>query len=198
MIDWQSAQARLGVKQDGRFGPVSFAALLVKVAGHAVPLAHDLAMALVANATAYGVDENADRLSCFLGQCCHESAGFLKMQEDGGPAYFTRLYEDRADLGNTQPGDGAHFHGRGIIQITGRANYRRLGREIGLDLVVNPDLAAQPTTAVLLALEYWKDRGLNALADHDDVQTITRRVNGGLAGLAQRMAYTNTARSVLA
>lgn len=196
-MDWKLAQQRLGVVVDGSFGPVSYAALITKVAGHSVTLAKDLAIGIVANATAYGIDANADRMSCFLGQWCHETAGFLKMQEDGGDAYFTRKYEGRKDLGNTQPGDGARFHGRGPSMLTGRGNYRKYGTEIGLDLVTNPELAAIPSTGILIAMAFWKDRGLNAFADQRDNLTITKRINGGTNGLAQRVAYTATARSIL-
>lgn len=198
MINWPTVQSRLGVKPDGNFGPVSYAALITKITGHAVPMAHDLAIGMVANATAYGVDANPDRLSCFLGQCCKETDGFLTMQEYGGDAYFTRKYEGRADLGNRQRGDGARFHGRGAIQITGRANYRAIGREIGLDLLTNPELAAIPSTSILIALQFWKDHALNVPADQRDVLAITKKVNGGVNGLAERVAYTNAARMVLA
>jgi len=195
MIDWPKVQTRLGVKADGQFGPVSYGALLAFVAGRAV--SKDLAAALAINAPTYGIDASPQRLAGFVGQCCHESASFTTMQELGGTAYFTRLYEGRADLGNTQPGDGPRFHGRGMIQITGRANYRSVGAELGLDLVGNPDLAATPSVAVLTALTFWKDKGLNVFCDRADWTGLTRKINGGTNGLAQRLSYINECLGVL-
>ena len=197
MINWPVAQSRLGVVADGQAGPVTYAALLTKVAGRSVALAHDLALGFVLNATPYGMDANADRMACFLGQTALETGGFLFMVEQGGPAYCAR-YDGNAGLGNTQPGDGYRFRGRGMIMLTGRANYLAFGRAVGIDLIANPDDAARPDIAVLIAMEFWRERGLNALADQRDVAGITRRINGGSTALAQRMAFTNTARSLLA
>jgi putative chitinase len=140
------------------------------------------------------------RIAHFLAQCAHESGGFRYAQELGGAAYFKRLYEDNRrlaeKLGNTQPGDGARYHGRGIIQLTGRYNYRVFGAALGLDLESTPDLAAQPEIGARIALEYWKQKGLNALADADDIVEITRRINGGQNGLADRREYLATAKRI--
>lgn len=98
-------------------------------------------------------------------------------------------YEGRADLGNTQPGDGPRFKGRGLIQLTGRANYKAYGDAIGIDLLDADGcrrVATDPNLAVDVACWFWETRGLNALADQDDVRAITRRINGGLNGLADR------------
>src|SRR5690606_4952046 len=133
----------------------------------------------------YGVMETNLRLAHFLAQVLHESGSFRYMEEIASG----KAYEGRADLGNTQPGDGVRYKGRGPIQITGRANYRYFGRKIGIDIESNPTIAAVPSIGLHLALEYWKDRGLNALADKDDIETITRRINGGLNGLADRKAH---------
>ena len=198
MIDWPTVQTRLGVKADGNAGPITYAALLTKVAGKTPPLAPQIALGFVVNASPYGIDANGDRMAAFLGQTAMETGGFVYMQEQGSDAYFTRRYENSAALGNTQPGDGARFHGRGLIQLTGRLNYRAFGRAIGLDLISDPDIAAQPSTAVLIALEYWKENGLNAYADRRDIQGITRRINGATNGLAQRVAYTNIAARLFA
>ena len=125
------------------------------------------------------------RLADFLAQGAHESAGFKTTTE-----YATgRAYEGRRDLGNTNPGDGARFKGRGIFQITGRANYLRYGVKINADLVGNPPLAAQFPHALNTAAEYWKDHNLNRYADSADFQGETRRINGGLNGLASRQQY---------
>jgi putative chitinase len=95
-------------------------------------------------------------------------------------------YEGRAALGNTQPGDGPRYKGRGIIQLTGRLNYRVYGAALGLDLENNPQLAAVPENAVRIACEYWRRNNLNQLADADNLEAITRRINGGVNGLADR------------
>jgi putative chitinase len=128
------------------------------------------------------------RLAHFWAQMSHECAGFRTLHEYWGPTDAQRRYEGRKDLGNTQPGDGYRFRGRGIIQLTGRANYVTFGKRIGLDLVNNPDVAADPKTALRVACEYWRSRSLNALADKNDIVAITRKINGGLNGLADRRA----------
>lgn len=125
------------------------------------------------------------RVCHFLAQAAHEAAGFRTLEEYASGAE----YEGRKDLGNVNKGDGVRYKGRGIFQLTGRANYRRIGDLIGEDLEHNPDLAESPEISVLTALEYWKSRGLNAFADKDDVLTITHRINGGENGLAERKNY---------
>jgi predicted chitinase len=136
------------------------------------------------------------RVAHFLAQAAHETGGFGFMVEIGAEAYFRR-YDGRKDLGNTEPGDGARFKGRGIFQLTGRANYRSFGRRLGLDLEASPSAAAHPPIAVALAGLYWADRGLNAHADADDAEAVTRRINGGLNGLPDRLARLARAKSVL-
>jgi putative chitinase len=133
---------------------------------------------------AAGIDTEL-RIAHFLAQTCEESDGYCTTEE-----YASGLaYEWRADLGNNQPGDGVKFKGRGLIMITGRYNYTRYGKLLGLDLVNKPTLAAEPVNAVSIAIAYWSEHGLNAFADKDDIETITRRINGGLNGLATRQAY---------
>ena len=126
--------------------------------------------------------DSALRLAHFMAQLCHESGSFRYMEEIASGA----AYEGRADLGNTVAGDGKRFKGRGPIQLTGRANYRTFGRRIGIDLERHPEIAAIPSIGLHTALEYWRDRGLNALADRDDVLGITRKINGGLNGIRDR------------
>ena len=125
------------------------------------------------------------RLAHFWAQAAHESDGFKTMQEYASGAG----YEGRADLGNTQRGDGVRYKGRGIFQLTGRANYRRLGKVLGLDLEGNPEFAAIPENALKIAGEYWREHNLNAAADLNDIRTITYKINGGYNGLASRKAY---------
>lgn len=133
------------------------------------------------------------RVCHFIAQCAHESASFRTLEEYASGS----AYEGRRDLGNTHPGDGKRYKGRGIIQLTGRANYRKYGESLGLDLEGNPELAEQPEVSVLTALEYWKSRGLNAFADKDDITTITKRINGGLNGFEDRKKYLARAKRVL-
>jgi peptidoglycan hydrolase-like protein with peptidoglycan-binding domain len=111
-----------------------------------------------------------------------EVPAFLPISEYGGPAYFTKMYEGRKDLGNTQPGDGARYHGRGFIQLTGRANYRAYGAKLGLPLEQNPDLALQPDVAARILAQYMKDHGIGTLAAKGDWQGVRKAVNGGLNG----------------
>jgi hypothetical protein len=111
-----------------------------------------------------------------------EVPAFLPINEYGGNSYFTKMYEGRKDLGNTQPGDGARYHGRGYIQLTGRANYRAYGEKLGLPLERNPDLALRPDVAARILARYMKDRGIDKLAARGDWQGVRRAVNGGLNG----------------
>jgi putative chitinase len=97
-----------------------------------------------------------------------------------------KVYAGR--MGNTEDGDGAKYIGRGLIQLTGKENYANCGSAIGVDLVANPDLLSTPKYAALSAGWFWNRRGLNALADADDIDTITKRINGGLIGIADRKA----------
>jgi putative chitinase len=134
------------------------------------------------------------RVAHFLAQIAHESAGFRTTEEFASGS----AYEGRKDLGNTQPGDGRRYKGRGLLQLTGRANYRALGRKIGLDLEGHPELAAEPATSLVIACEYWKDRKINRHCDRDDLIRVTKAVNGGLNGLEDRRRYLGKAKTALA
>lgn len=109
-----------------------------------------------------------------------EAPPFVPINEFGDAAYFTRMYEGRKDLGNTQPGDGARFHGRGFIQLTGRANYLIYGRALNIDLVSNPDLALQPETAAKIFARFFEQLNIEQSAQQGDWLTVRRSVNGGL------------------
>jgi predicted chitinase len=135
------------------------------------------------------------RLGLFRAQAADESAGFRTLEEYGGEPYWRR-YEGRADLGNTNAGDGVLFHGRGIFQLTGRANYRAMGSRISMELEDDPHLAAEGDVSLRTACEYWKKRRLEALADSNDIHELTRRINGGYNGLAERQAYFRRAWSI--
>jgi predicted chitinase len=122
------------------------------------------------------------RAAAFLAQLGHESGSLRWMEELASGA----AYEGRRDLGNTQPGDGRRYKGRGPIQLTGRANYRAAGQALGLPLEAEPTLAAQPAVGFRVAVWFWTTRGLNALADRGDFDGITLRINGGYNGLSER------------
>ena len=141
------------------------------------------------------------RTAAFVAQLAHESGEFRWMEEIWGPTPAQRRYEPPSDLaarlGNTQPGDGKRFKGRGPIQITGRFNYAKFGGLLGLDLVGDPAQAATPEVAFATAGLFWQKNGLNELADARDFVTITRRINGGTNGLADRQMYYERAKNVL-
>src|SRR5215212_7075274 len=97
-------------------------------------------------------------------------------------------YEGRRDLGNTQRGDGTRFKGRGRIMVTGRTNYAAMGKALGLDLVGHPELLAQSPHSELASGQWWKDHDCNGFCDRDDFVGLTRRINGGVNGLADRQS----------
>jgi putative chitinase len=106
-------------------------------------------------------------------------------------------YASRMGNGNTASRDGWTYRGRGLIQITGRANYQECGDDLGIDLIGNPDLLIQPQYAALSAAWFWELNGLNELADRDQFNSITRRINSGLNGLQDRLLLWARARAVL-
>jgi len=140
----------------------------------------------------YGINDLL-RVSHFLGQAAEESADFMTLKEYASGSE----YEDRRDLGNIYPGDGPRYKGRGIFQLTGRANYESVGKALGLDLVNHPELAETPEVAVRTACEYWKSRNLQVYADRDDIRSMTLHINGGYNGLTTRTTFTNKAKVVL-
>jgi len=99
-------------------------------------------------------------------------------------------------LGNTQPGDGFRYRGRGFMQITGRANYRTMGNKVGVDLEANPDLAAQPLYALMTAAAFWDSKSLNQYADQNNIEVITKRINGGHNGLDHRKSGYASAQKI--
>jgi putative chitinase len=137
------------------------------------------------------------RAAAFLAQIAHESDELKYFEEIWGPTQAQKRYEGRSDLGNTELGDGYRFRGRGPIQLTGRSNYKKYGDLLGVDFVSNPDLAARPEFAFQTAALYWESHGLNDLADAKDFITITKRINGGLNGLADRQRYCEVAKKAL-
>ena len=139
-----------------------------------------------------------ERQAAFLAQVGHESGGFHWLVEIWGPSDSQLRYEGRADLGNTEPGDGAKFKGRGLIQITGRANYQKVSDALATDFINNPEQLAEPDMAVRSAMWFWQNHGLNQLADAGDFERITKIINGGLNGYAERLALWDSAKEVLA
>lgn len=133
------------------------------------------------------------RLAAFLAQLAHESGELRYTREIASGS----AYENRKDLGNVHPGDGMRYKGRGLIQITGRNNYRMAGVACGMDYEHFPELMEQPEHACIVSGWYWSAHGLNMLADHDDFLTITKRINGGTNGLADRQAYWERAKKAL-
>lgn len=140
----------------------------------------------------YGIDTPM-REAAFIAQVAHESGEFIYVQEIASGA----AYEGRKDLGNTEPGDGVRYKGRGLIQVTGRSNYAVCGAALGLPLLAHPELLELPANACRSAGWFWKQHGLNELADVGDIERITHRINGGLNGIASRRAYYAKAKSVL-
>lgn len=117
-------------------------------------------------------------------------------------AIFERVYgpgnpKKAHELGNTQPGDGYRYRGGGILQTTGRANYRRMGQKCGVDFEAHPDLVLSAAHALKPALIEWSEGNLNAAADRDDLRTITRRINGGYNGLAERADWFRKIRPLI-
>ncbi|MDD2728157.1 glycoside hydrolase family 19 protein [Malikia sp.] len=151
----------------------------------------------------YGIT-SPKRLAAFLAQIGHESGRLRYVREIWGPTRAQAGYEGRADLGNRLPGDGKRFAGRGLIQITGRFNYRavraglKLVRKDVPDFEHSPELLEQPEWAALSAAWYWYSRSLSALADAGDFERITRKINGGLNGQAERVALYGAAMEALA
>jgi len=132
-------------------------------------------------------------LAQFLAQCAHETGNFLHLEELGGNRYLSQydLSVNPAKakaLGNTQAGDGAKYKGRGFIQITGKANYAKAGQALGVDLVNSPELAARPDVAAKVAVWYWQSRVQPRVQDFSDTRGVTKQINPGLKGLADRQS----------
>lgn len=150
----------------------------------------------------YAID-SPTRMAAFLAQIAHESGRLVYAREIWGPTPAQARYEGRADLGNVKAGDGKTYMGRGLIQITGRANYA--AATVGMrsyadavpDFEANPALLEQPQWAVASAAWFWRSRGLNPLADAGEFVLITRRINGGTNGLADRQAFWAKAKTAL-
>jgi len=150
------------------------------------------------DAIAKGGIDTPLRLCHFMAQCAHESAHFGTTREFASGA----AYEGRRDLGNIEPGDGRRYRGRGIIQTTGRANYREATADIKKQVPSAPDFEQDPEAleefpwALLAAVSYWRRRDINRHADRDDIRAVTRAVNGGLNGFEDRKRYLSIAKTI--
>lgn len=148
----------------------------------------------------YGIDTPI-RQACFLAQIMHESAGTYYTKELASGA----AYEGRKDLGNTQPGDGVRFKGRGLIQITGRYNYSQMSKDFGVDFIVHPELLETPEWATESAGWFWKKNNLNKWADANDFDGVSDVINrgrktvavGDANGYTDRLNYFNRAKKAL-
>ena len=184
---------------------------LAAIAGKPRPLMPGLAEWINTTCPQYEIDTPQEYCH-FLAQACHETDHFKTLQEYASG----KKYEGRADLGNTQPGDGVKFKGRGIFQTTGRANYLQLGIRLGFrDKFINsPELLEQPEFAVWSACEYWRTRNLNDAANAPDdsllkkkyrgkvidvspVEFISLTINGGYNGMDERKKFYAIAKTVL-
>lgn len=177
------------------------AANLRAIAGGKAPLAASVADSFNRLAAPFGLTTSL-RCAHFLAQLAHESR-FQWVKEIWGPTAAQKRYEGRKDLGNTQPGDGKRFMGHGLIQITGRANHAAFTAWIKRRYPEAPDFEAEPDKlaefpwALMGAFWFWDTRGLNALADADDVLAITKKINGGTNGLSDRKAALARAKTEL-
>jgi putative chitinase len=164
------------------------------------------------------------RQAAFIGQCSHESNNFKVLQENLNysakglmatwPSRFptleeatkyernpekiaNKVYGGRADLGNTEDGDGWRFCGKGVIQLTGRSNVTTCGDALGQPFAEHPELLLEPKWACMSAGWFWNKKGLNALADNEDWTTLTKRINGGTIGLQDRIEKIHKAMDIL-
>ena len=137
------------------------------------------------------------RIAHFIAQIGHESGRLRYTAEIWGPTPAQQRYEGRKDLGNTVPGDGSRFRGRGLIQLTGRANYEKMSKVFGRDFIGSPQQLETPQWAALSAAWFWHSNGCNAMADADDALALTRRINGGTNGLEDRLKLLERAKRVL-
>ena len=164
------------------------------------------------------------RVAHFMAQVLHESGGLTIVSESlfyTHPARLMEVWPSRFPsiaaaqpfvknptklaefvygkrIGNTAPGDGAKYIGRGLLQVTGRESYRRFGKLLGVDLEAQPDLAADARYALAIAAAEWHESSCNVFADHDDIRAVTRAINGGLTGFEERKAWLAKTKKVWA
>lgn len=174
--------------------------LIARCTGSSLVLATRYAAVLTETMIDFDIDTPV-RQAAYLAQVGHESGGLQYIHELWGPTEAQKRYEPPSDLatrlGNTQQGDGRRFAGRGPIQITGRFNYRAIGVVMGLDLEAHPELLDDITNACRSSGAFWKMKACNTFADLGDFIGLTKRINGGLNGLADRQARWERAKTAL-
>lgn len=210
MIDWKPPQARLGVVQDGIPGPKTYDALCARIAGRNPAEVDDrVGIGCAKYVPQFGQDASPQLLAEFLAQCCNETGGWRAWSENLNysattmlrlwPSHFTpaqaqaavgkpqevasRAYGGRMGNAPYPSMDGYTFRGRGALQLTGRANYKRFSDLLGVDLVANPDAAASPDMSIRIALEYFKLNGVNDAINRGDFRRARVLTNGGVIGL---------------
>jgi putative chitinase len=184
----------VGERMSATLTPAEWRAVLVKIAPHGKPWILDgFADALPRLCEKYEINTK-DRQAHFIAQCAHECDHFKTTQEYASGA----AYNGRKDLGNTQPGDGPRFKGRGLIQLTGRANYTNAARELNDPLIVaTPEIVERFPLAADVSAWFWHTHKLNQHADRDDVRAVTKIINGGYNGLDSRVAYLAATKKAL-
>ncbi|API58850.1 hypothetical protein BSL82_05615 [Tardibacter chloracetimidivorans] len=195
-VEIAEIQRRIGAAPDGIWGPLTWAALFAFAGCRDAGRAEALGLGGHRHLKAYGIFTPL-RIAHFMAQAAHETGDFCWLEEIWGPTNAQQRYEGRLDLGNTQAGDGYRFRGRGIFQLTGRANYRDMSVAVRRDLLAEPELAADPEISVQIAASFWKSRRLSPLADQDRVEAITKKINGGLNGFPRRVAKLERLKEVL-
>lgn len=174
--------------------------------------------------TKYSINKNPLRFVHFIAQITHETGHFRWLSENLNYSseglrkvfakYFpsdamadayarqpekiaNRVYANRMGNGDEASGDGWRYRGRGYIQLTGKENYETIGRRIGVDIVSSPDLVAEDArVALLAAADYWDSRNINKAADKDDLKAVTKLINGGYNGLADRERLLKKAKHI--
>lgn len=177
-INAYKLQERLGVARDGKIGAGTLGALFAR-AGAGPAICDELGLAANVHFRTYGILDNPLRLAHFMAQCAHESGGFRYNREIWGPTPAQVKYEGRADLGNDRRGDGVRYLGRGPGQLTGRDNYRRFGRMLGIDLEAHPELVEIWSIGLLAFCAYWDAGHLNVYADADNLLGVSNGINRG-------------------
>jgi len=191
--------------QDGDIGPKTFTGLINYAAKKDLgSLSILLGRAMAADFPKYDIVTPL-RIAHFISQATYETGYYRYLSELGsgkdanhdGYDDYLQKYDFRKDLGDAHVGDGDKYRGRGLFQITGIFNYTLYGTRIGINLLATPQRAAEPEIAVLTACLFWSDRKLNNWADQDNVSMVTKRINGGQNGLADRQTITTRMKAML-
>jgi putative chitinase len=223
VINWPNVQRRLGLSADGIPGRDTFAALFKVVGPSAKPeVLRSLGVAATVHFPLYGISATVDRLADFVAQTANETGGFRVFEENLNysaealvrtwPSRFTpasaaqyarkpeliaaKVYGDR--MGNLRPEEGWLFRGRGMLQLTGRANYEAANKRLGLGLDIDPEIAAVPALSLLIACDFYKVNGVLGALDAGDTTKARRITNGGSIGLDHVNALRAQVMKVLA